>query len=232
MSTPANPTTGIELKLNNGQVIKAESIEEALKTAVKMVEDSTSYARETNKKLEDLQGQFSVVQAQVAAATARKEPSANGFDKDRYYQLLHDDPLAAANYVDQVRYGVEDPVRYLQTMDTKLSALEGSSLAAGFQAAHPEFPSDEDSARTMTARVIELTRQGHPADFATMELAWSQLVTEDKLKPMETEEANEEPPPPSPGGAGGVIPDAELQKVEKMTDAELQAYLRSKGMLG
>jgi hypothetical protein len=57
-------------------------------------------------------------------------------------------------------------------------------------------------------------------------------VTEDKLKPMELEETHEEPPPPSPGGAGGVIPDAELQKVEKMTDAELQAYLRSKGMLG
>ncbi len=226
-------TQGIELKLENGNVIKAENAEEALKVAAKMIEDNSKAYRETKASLDTLQNQYQTVQQQIESLKPKPEP-VNGFDKDKYYQLLHDDPIRAQNYLDSQRFGVQNPDEvpgFFTEMHQKISALDGQTLAAGFVNSHPEFPNDNETAKTLTARVVELRNQGHPTDLSTMEMAYRALVDEGKIKPVEMKEEEKEELPPSLGGSGSVISASEMAKVEAMSDKELQAYLKSKGML-
>src|SRR5215469_9717447 len=124
----AEATPGIELKLDNGMVIKGENAEEALKSAAKIIEDNVKYSRETKAQLEQLQQQFNAVQQQVQAQKP-KEESHNGFAKDKYYQLLNEDPLEAQNYLDAYRFGIADPDQVPQRfnqMYEKISQLDGA----------------------------------------------------------------------------------------------------------
>lgn len=230
---PEPTTQEFELKLANGNVIKAPNMEEALKMAAKMIEDNSSAYRETKATLDTMQTEVQTLRQQVEAA--KPKPSTDGgFDKDKYYQLLHDDPIRAQNYLDAQRFGVANPDEvpgYFTGMYEKISSLDGQTLAAGFVNQHPEFPNDTDTAKALTGRVIELKNQGHPTSLTTMEMAYRQLVDEGKIKPVELKTEPEEELPPSPGGAGSTVSQAELAKVEAMSDKELQAYLKSKGML-
>lgn len=229
----AETQTGIELKLENGNVIKAESAEEALKVAAKMIEDNSKAYRETKASLDQLQGQYGNLQQQVESL--KPKPSSNGgFNNDTYFKLLNEDPLKAQNYIDAHRFGIPNPddvPGYFTGMYEKISSLDGQTLAAGFVNMHPEFPQDADTAKTLTQRVVQLKNEGHPTTMTTMEMAYTQLVNEGKIKPMETKEEEREETPPSPGGSGGVLSDAELAKVERMSTAEMSAYLKSKGLL-
>ena len=222
--------SGIELKLDNGMVIKGENAEEALKSAAKIIEDNVKYSRETKAQLEQLQQQFNTVQQQVQAQKPKPE-SSNGFAKDKYYQLLNEDPLEAQNYLDAYRFGISDPDQVPQRfnqMYEKISQLDGANLAASFANAHPEFPSDTESANKLTERVRILNGMGHPADVHTLDLAWQQLLTEGTVKALEKEQEPEELPP-SLGGGGYTM--AEAQKAENMSDRELMALLKAKDML-
>lgn len=225
-------STPIELKLENGNVIKAENAEEALKVAAKMIEDNSKAYRETKASLDTLQEQYQSVQQQVESLKPKPVPT-NGFDKDKYYQLLHDDPIKAQNYMDAARFGIQDPEQvpgYFTGIAEKVSMLDGNTLAANFVNLHQDFPSDKDSASALADRVKELNKIGHPADLHTMEMAYSQLLNEGKIKPLEKEEEPDQLPP-SPKGAGSVISEAEIKKAENMGTKELEALLRSKGML-
>lgn len=224
-------TTGIELKLENGNVIKAENAEEALKVAAKMIEDNSKAYRETKASLDSLQTNYQSLEQRIESLKPKPEPT-NGFDKDKYYQLLHDDPIRAQNYLDGSRFGVpaDDVPQYFIGLSQKVTAMEGESLAAGFVNRHQEFPQDNDSAKALTNRVVQLRNMGHPTSAETMELAYQQLVNEGSIKPMEKEPEREEIPP-SLGGSGGTMSDAEVKKAESMSNKELEAFLKSKGML-
>lgn len=228
--TAAQP--GIELKLENGNVIKAATAEEALKVAAKMIEDNSKAYRETKASLDTLQTQYSTVQQQIEALKPKETP--DGFDKDRYYQLLNENPIAAQNYVDSYRFGIGDPEAVparFNEMYEKVTALDGQTLAAGFVNNHPEFPQDAEAAKALTERVKMLRGAGHPVSPDTMELAWSQLVNEGTVKPIDDDTKDDDELPPSLQGGGTQISPSELQKAENMSDRELQAFLKSKGML-
>ena len=231
MSTPSNPTTGIELKLENGNVIKAENAEEALKVAAKMIEDNSRAYRETKSSLDSVQSQMQSLQQQIEQQ--RKPADMNAFQKDEYYKLLNDDPIEAQNYLDAHRFGISNPSQVPQRfneMYEKISVLDGQTLAASFTNNHPEFPSDPEAAKALTDRIKVLQLQGHPTDMHTMDIAWNQLVNEGTVKPIETQQQQDELPP-SPGGTGAVISDSDLQKIDTMDTKQLEAYLKSKGML-
>lgn len=227
----SNPP-GIELKLDNGNVIKADNAEEALKVAAKMIEDNSKAYRETKATLDSMQGQFQTLQQQIEQ---QKRPPAdsNAFQKDEYYKLLNEDPIEAQNYLDAHRFGIQEPdqvPRRFNEMYEKISVLDGQTLAASFTNNHPEFPSDPEAAKALTDRIKVLQIQGHPTDMHTMDMAWNQLVNEGKVKPLEQQQAQEDLPP-SPGGSGAVLSDTEIQKIDQMDTKALEAYLKSKGML-
>jgi len=227
---PENQSQEIELKLANGNVIKAPNAEEALKIAAKMIEDNSAAYRETKASLDGMQSQYQTMQQQIEAL--RPKETSTGFDKDKYYQLLHDDPLKAADYQDSYRFGVDNPREYLANLSQKVEILDSQTLAAGFVNQHPEFPQDADSAKAITDRMVALKNQGFPVVQSTMDLAWMQLQNEGKLKPLDLENQQQEELNPSLGGTGsGAIAASEVQKAEQMSTKELEAYLKSKGML-
>ena len=231
MSTPSNPATGIELKLENGNVIKADNPEEALKVAAKMIEDNSRAYRETKASLESVQSQMQTLQQQIEQQ--RKPVDTNAFNRDNYYKLLNEDPIEAQNYLDAHRFGIDSPEnvpRRFNEMYEKISVLDGQTLAASFTNNHPEFPSDPESAKALTDRIKVLQMQGHPTDMHTMDIAWNQLVAEGAVKPLEQQQ-EPEALPPSLGGSGAVLSDTEVQKIDQMDTKQLEAYLKSKGML-
>lgn len=228
-------STPIELRLNDGSVIKAEDVNEALKTAVKMKEDTSSALKEEKEKREALEAQVAALSSQVTEAT-RPKPVAGAFNNDEYFKLLNSDPIDAQNYLDAHRFGIQDrtqvPQQFAQ-MRQDVEEMHGSMLANQFLQQHyEEFPATPDAAAKLRGRVEELQKTGFPTTIDTMNLAWSQLVSSGAIKPMEKkQEEHRDEPPPSMGGSGSSIATEEIKKAENMTDEDLKKFLISKGML-
>lgn len=230
-------TQGIDLKLKDGTVVKADTPEEALKTLAKMYEDTKDWAKgkldESHQEMETIKAEQLRLSQQVLQNTHKD--NGNGFDKDRYYQLLNQDPVMAANYVDAQRFGIQEPSQvpsHFQRMDERITAYEGQMLAGQFLQQHAEdFPQSAEAAKDLRGQMEYLTKQGHPATIDTLNMAYDQLIGSGKIKPLEKHEQERDEPNPSPGGSGANIPEAELAKAENMSDADLEKYLRQKGVL-
>lgn len=235
-TTPPGP--GFEFKLADGSVVKAENIEEAFKTVAKMKEDTAAALKEARAGQEQLKSQIDALQAEVQARTT-PPPREGEFNRDHYFRLVGEDPVMAQNYLDAYRFGIPDPAQvptYFQNMDTRLSNLDQQTLAASFVNLHPDFPADVTNAEILTKEVIRLRNSGHPVNMDTMELAWQNCVSSEAIKPMEESEEETELPP-SLGGSGAQTVDAETARIEsdvltgKMSIADFEKYLQSKGML-
>lgn len=234
----STPTTPFEFKLADGSVVKAENVEEAFKTVAKMKEDTSAALRAEREQREQLQAQMTQLQQDVARRSA--PPREEGaFDKDHYYRLVGEDPIAAQNYVDAYRFGITDPSQvpqYFQNIQNTVSSLEQQNLAASFINGHPDFPANNDNAQILTKEVIRLREAGHPVNMDTLDLAWRNCQNNELIKPIETPDERDEPNP-SLGGGGAAAVDAEASRIEsdvmsgKMSMADFEKYLHSKGML-
>lgn len=226
---------GVELKLANGNIIKAPTYEEALKVAVKMTEDTQAALKAEREaasaKTQELEARVNELANQIP----KPAPAANGngFDNQRYWQLLNSDPLAAQNYLDSVRFGIGNPEAvpgYFQRMDERINNFDQQMLASQFIYQHEEFPATPENAAILTKQVEELVKAGHPASIETLNMAWGHVVETGKIKPLEvTTQETEEAPPSLPGGGGQeIMPD---DKFEKMSTQEMEAYLKSQGRI-
>lgn len=230
---------GIELKLKTGEVIKASTAEEALNIAVKMTEDTKDVYRTEKAAREQLESQVASLAAQVAAQN-KPAPVQNGqFDKDRYYKILNEDPIHAQNYLDAHRFGLQEASQvpqYFTDMNQTISEVKQNMVAGSFLAQHAEdFPATVENARILTDRTQHLVGQGHPYNTDTVNMAYSQLISDGKIKPNEVKPAKEdEQPNPSLTGAGAAYePSADDDaKMANMNDEQLRTYLRSKGVQG
>jgi hypothetical protein len=239
MADTPNNTPGFEFKFADGNVVKAENVEEAFKTVAKMKEDTTAALKAERTHREEIEAQVNALRAEVAQRNQPPPPAEGQFNRDHYFRLVGEDPVAAANYLDAARYGIADPQQvpgYFQDTFQKVTRLEYSTLAADFTNAHPEFPGGLDNSQTLTKEVIRLHQAGHPVSMETMDLAWRNCVDNDQIKPLEPPQEPEEPNP-SLGGSGAGTVDAEASRIEadlnsgKMSMTEFEKYLRSKGAL-
>lgn len=232
----ATTPTGIELKLADGSVIKAENVEEALKIAAKMKEDTSAALREEKAARESLQSRLDAIEAQAREA-ARPRPVDGQFNKDEYYRKLNDDPIAAQNYLDSFRFGIPDPNAVpltFQQMQRDVSVTRQESMAAQFMQQHAEdFPQTPEAARALRTQFESYIASGYPATVETLNLAYNQTINEGTIKPLEKEpeETRQEPNPVLAGGGASAVDASEMQKVEQMSDAELEKYMKEKGLL-
>lgn len=236
--TPVNP--GFEYKFADGNVVKAENVEEAFKTVAKMKEDTTAALKEERRAREEMESRLTQLQTEMAQRTPPPQDDSNGFNRERYFRLVGEDPIMAQNYLDAARFGIPDPTQvpgYFQGAFQKVSNLEQSTLAANFVNTHPDFPGGTKEAEILTQEVMRLQATGHPVNMGTLELAWQNVVSEEKIKPIEAPQAEEDVNPSLGGGGTGTI-DAEVARVEeevmqgKMSTSDLEKYLRSKGLFG
>jgi hypothetical protein len=144
--------------------------------------------------------------------------SDEAFDRERYFELLGADPLAAANYVDQFRYQHNNPVGAISQAVNATLAQQQAAVAGQFIKSHPDFPTgDEFAASTLRERVGELVTQGMPFSADLMAFAYYQLQREGKI-------TQEEPEPRA------TAPDASGAQIESLSDAELKKLLDQHGM--
>jgi|SRR5215472_13191010 len=239
MGGTPNPTQGFEYKLADGTVVKAENIEEAFKTVAKMKEDTAAALRESRGKTEEMEQRLNAMQQEITRAHT-PPPDPQAFNRDQYYRLVGEDPIQAQNYLDAYRFGIPDPgqvVGYFQNMNTTVNSMQQNLLAASFISNHPDFPQDVKSANTLTQEVIRLNNEGHPVNMDTLDLAWRNCLDSDAIKPLEAPEETVETVNPSLGGSGAATIDAESARIEeevlsgKMTTADFEKYMKSKGML-
>lgn len=218
----------VELTLGDGSVVKGANLEEAFNNLKTMKENASGEIRRQKEELQRLQQERDSLALQ---AQKRPEPEpTNGFSKERYYQLLNDDPIAAQNYMDQVRFGTQDPVGAFNQMRQNIEMFSQQSVIASFHAQHPDFPGTPDAARSLTQRWDALIGSGFPTNVDTLNYAYSQALADGSIKPLETKEPEETlSPNPSLTGAGGVT-DNEINRAEQMSDEDLRKFLRSKGM--
>lgn len=224
------PGQPIEIKLGDGSVIKGANLEEAIQNAVKRVEDNVSAYKTEKQKREEFEAEAARLRHELEAKT--QPASTDGFSKDRYYQLLNEDPISAQNYMDQYRFGVQDPVAAFNGMRQSVDAIQQQAVAAAFSAVHADdFPATQEAARALTKRTEELVNQGFRYGLETVNYAYDQLVREGSIKPLEKVEEQPNTPNPSlTGSTGTAIPD-DVARAEQMSDADLEKLLRARGVL-
>lgn len=237
MSTSAiTPDKPIELTLGDGSVVKGANLQEAFDNLKTMKENTAAELRRQKDQGQTLQTQYETLQQEVERLkNPVKVDDGKSFNKDQYYRMLNDDPIAAQDYIDRYRWDMDpQQVRQqFQNMQQQVSELTQSQVAATFLAQHAEdFPPDVEAAKAMTQRVQELSMRGIPFNVDTMNYAYNQLVQEQKIKPVERQQQEEVAPNPTLNGAGRVsAEESELRKAESMSDADLEKLLRSKGVL-
>lgn len=241
----------IEIKLDDGSIVKGSTPDEIITTLAKMKVDTASALREKNTQLEaqtaelarlraaDTQRQTELQQAQAKQAEEERQKrikEGNGFDRDNYYNLLNTDPFAAANYLDSFRFGIPDPKEVPNTfiqMNQKISNFEQQSVAGAFLYEHfDDYDNKPENNAALNKRLSELTSRGYPFEITTMNMAYDQLVREGAIKRLEPA-APEAPPAPAPNpslsGTGGGAPAPEPD-FSKMSTEKLKEYMQSQGM--
>lgn len=206
----------------------------------KMYLDTTSWAKEQKQKAQDAEAEAERLRAEVEqrqGTIQQAETHQNsGFDSERYYQLLNEDPLAAQNYMDQIRFGVQDPVGAFNQMRQSADSAQfvahtqlGYQASQTFLARHDDFPDAPRAIEALQARVVGLIRnEQYGADISdTIDMAYSQLVAEGVIRPVRDETLAPNPSLTGSGartGFGSVDPDS-------MSTGDLEKLLRSRGMI-
>jgi hypothetical protein len=74
------------------------------------------------------------------------------FNRDKYIQLLREDPIAAADYVDSYRlFGgyIDHPAELLRNALARVAEQDRILAAYQFRSAHPEFPGGNEAVATL-----------------------------------------------------------------------------------
>ena len=61
-------------------------------------------------------------------------------DMERYVALIQKDPVAASEYIDELRYGVEKPSEMIRAKLQEVEEVRQVLVAEAFKSQHPEFP--------------------------------------------------------------------------------------------
>lgn len=224
--TPA--VTPVEIKLGDGSVIKGATYEEAIQVAVKRVEDNQAAYREQKKRADEAEAEAARLRDSQAKPAVQET---GAFQREKYYQMLNDDPVAAQNYIDQHRFGTADPVGDFNRMRAQIDDFNQQAVVASFTAQHADFPGGPDAARNLTDRFNQLRASGFPFTVDTLNYAYSQALADGSIKPLEANAEEREIPNPSlTGSSGGQMPD-DIARADQMSDADLEKLLRSRGVL-
>lgn len=226
-----------EMTLGDGTVVKGANMEEALKSLAKMKEDTAAAYKSEKQQREQLAAQVEELRTEVQKAKQPPVKVEDGkFSKERYYELLNQDPDAANSYWFESKFGTkpEALVQDYQATTQRVNNLVQQSVTASFIAQHAEdFPQTPEAAKAMRQKVEDLTGRGWDFSVDTLNYAYQNLVESKAITPLEKKKDDEEEvrPNPSLSGSSGQLSDTELARAEKMSDKELEALLRSKGML-
>lgn len=166
------------------QVFEAETPEEMQEQFRQAQENATALIRQQAQQIEDFKQQAQ----QFAPKEQSKDP--NGFDKQKYFNMLYENPVEAQKYALSFAIGmpVDDFVKDYQTVRNGAHMGIQNAVNAQFAQKHPELlqvPQEDD---VHNANVISkiLTDNGWQYNINNLEAAYAVAKTNNQLKLQNT----------------------------------------------
>jgi len=98
------------------------------------------------------------------------DPASPQFDKDKFVKLISENPIAAFDYVDEMRYGPAKVAPAIQQELSRLQNVEATMTAYRFTQSHPEFENTNDNAAKLRA-IAQNLKLG--MDYESLEAAYT-----------------------------------------------------------
>lgn len=213
---PAEPQM-LEVKLATGQVYKGKTEKEVIDQLVKAQEHASMTIHEKDQQLKQVLSQMSTQRSAPATENA-------GFDQAKYFKLMEQNALEAADYLDSFRPKVREAYQSVQQLK------QGGELTA-FLNTCQDFPSTDPSA--ISAMKARMNAEGREPTADNLELVYGRLTREGVIKPAPKQSSSEQIPAPAPvlgGHSASSAPDP-FAELERMSMAELEKVYRRKGLI-
>tara|TARA_R110000868_G_scaffold4119_7_gene25017 strand:+ start:846 stop:1607 length:762 start_codon:yes stop_codon:yes gene_type:complete len=183
--------------------------------------------------------QQAAVLAQLEEANSKQNSGDNsnlpGFDQEKFVKLITEDPIAAFNYVDEMRYGPDRLPPKVKSELAEMESMKGQLTAYRFMNAHPEFHNDDKNAAQLRGIAQSL---GLPMDYNGLESAYrvgrangiSFQAPEDQTQGRFNQQSNNvhssTPTPPSINRGGNNLPEADVEAyMNGLSNEQLRALL-------
>lgn len=211
-----------EFTLGDGTVVKATSWEEAFQKVADMKVNTATALRDRERQIEELR--------QAPAPVVEVPKPGTGFDQKHYWELMNADPIAADNYKDAFKFGVQpDQVAGLYREVFNASQYSADNFEINqFLQNNPDFPGTKEA----TDIVVDTCgKENRPLTKENLEYVYLRSVRDGLIEP-----AGEEAPtpwaPPSLRGGGGTQGQEDVMKMIANTpDDKLDEVYRRLGLL-
>lgn len=165
---PADPKQPASLKYRLGnQTFEAKTPEELQA----QLDAAMSHIGQTVQNLQH--------QAAAAPQPAAQTPSTPQFDKEKYAKLFLENPLDAAEYLDEIRFGVAKPAQVLKTVIQDVGAIEQSNAVQQFISNTADY---EATPENFHALASYMQQYGLPWNYNGMKLAFGQAKLDGKIR--------------------------------------------------
>jgi hypothetical protein len=214
-----------EFKLGDGTVVKAANWEEAFNKVAEMKVNTAAAVR-------DREEQIRTLQAAQTSTTTTTQPASGTFDQKYYWEIMNTDPVAAANYLDATRFGVERPEQVPQLFNEMRSVSVNSADTmeiTAFQQMNPDFPGTPEASGLIIDR---LAARNAPLTAANLDYEYLKAVRAGDIVPL-IEESERPFVPPSLGRGASLSREENnlLEQIAQVPDDKLDEFYRKAGLL-
>lgn len=148
-----------------------EELSANLRQALAQVNQEVSRIRQEKDALQSqIQTQGQYVQSDADVTNTK-------FNMDHFINQMKADPVKAFDYVDSIRYGDENPSKFIKDNLKELQAMKQEAEVQKFLQAHPEFPGGQ------AAHILNQTREelNQPMTKVGLESAYNHAIQNNRI---------------------------------------------------
>jgi hypothetical protein len=218
-----------EFKLGDGTVVKAANWEEAFQKVAEMKVNTATALRDRERQIEELRGVTQTQQTQQIDTQTDQ-----GFNQKAYWELMNADPVAAQNYLDSFRLGVDNPANvpllFNEMRNVSVFSADNFEIQS-FMQKNPDFPGTDEAADLIINR---LAQRNAPLTADNLEYEYLKGVRDGIIEPLGEEAERPYSPPNLPASSMGREEQgllAQLRDPNQVPDDQLDNFMRRLGML-
>jgi hypothetical protein len=216
-----------EFKLGDGTVVKASNWQEAFEKVAEMKSNTAAALRDRESQIETLRAAQQTPPPVIP-------PTTTGFNQKAYWELMNADPVAAQNYMDAFRLGVDRPenVPLLFNEMRNVSTFSADNFEIqSFMQKNPDFPGTDEAADYLINR---LAARNSPLTSDNLEFEYLKGVRDGVIEPLGEEAARPFIPPNLPASSLGRDEQNilnQLRDPSQVPDDKLDEFVRRIGLL-
>jgi hypothetical protein len=215
-----------EFKLGDGTVVKAANWEEAFNKVAEMKSNTAAALRDREAQIETLRAAST---QQTTQQTTQQVTT--GFDQKTYWELMNSDVIAAQNYLDSYRLGVDNPanVPLLFNEMRNVSTFSADNFEIqSFMQKNPDFPGTDEAADYLINR---LAARNAPLTADGLEYEYLKGVRDGVIEPLGEEVSRPFAPPNLQSASLGREEISVLEQIRNTPDDKLDEAYRKLGLL-